>query len=95
MKSKLGPAGATTATAHKIAIIFYTRVKKQVEYAPRYGRNGMRCASSAWKPDFESRRCNAATRSCLGRKSRPFGAFVPVQKYGLGFSVGVIGGGLP
>jgi transposase len=32
MKSKLGPAGATTATAHKIAIVFYTMVKKQVEY---------------------------------------------------------------
>ena len=32
MKSKLGPKGATTATAHKIAIIFYTMVKKQVEY---------------------------------------------------------------
>ena len=34
MKSKLGPAGATTATAHKIAIIFYTMVKRQVEYDP-------------------------------------------------------------
>ena len=34
MKSKLGPAGATTATAHKTAIIFYTMVKKQVEYDP-------------------------------------------------------------
>jgi len=34
MKSKLGPAGATTATAHKIAIIFYTMIKKQVEYDP-------------------------------------------------------------
>ena len=32
MKSRLGPAGATVATAHKIAIIFYTMVKKQVEY---------------------------------------------------------------
>src|ERR1700694_4902190 len=32
MKSKLGPTGATTATAHKIAIIFYTMVKNQVEY---------------------------------------------------------------
>jgi transposase len=32
MKSKLGPAGATTATAHKIAVIFYTMIKKQVEY---------------------------------------------------------------
>jgi len=32
MKSKLGPAAATTATAHKIAIVFYTMVKSQVEY---------------------------------------------------------------
>jgi transposase len=34
MKAKLGPAAATTATAHKIAIIFYTMVRKQVEYDP-------------------------------------------------------------
>jgi len=32
MKAKLGPSGAITATAHKIAIIFYTIVRKQVEY---------------------------------------------------------------
>lgn len=32
MKAKLGPAAATTATAHKIAIIFYTMVANQVEY---------------------------------------------------------------
>ena len=32
MKANLGPAGATTATAQKIAIIFYTMVKNQVEY---------------------------------------------------------------
>jgi hypothetical protein len=32
MKAKIGPAAATTATAHKIALIFYTMVKKQVEY---------------------------------------------------------------
>ena len=32
MKAKLGPAPATTATAHKIAIIFYTMVKNQIEY---------------------------------------------------------------
>jgi transposase len=32
MKSKLGPKGATTATAQKIAIVFYTMVKNQVEY---------------------------------------------------------------
>jgi transposase len=32
MKAKLGPRAATTATAHKIAVIFYTTVKNQVEY---------------------------------------------------------------
>jgi transposase len=32
MKAKLGRAAATTATAHKIAIIFYTMVKHQAEY---------------------------------------------------------------
>ena len=32
MKAKLGPAAATTAMAHKIAIIFYTMIKNQVEY---------------------------------------------------------------
>lgn len=32
MKSKLGPKAATTATAHKIAVIFYTLVTKQIQY---------------------------------------------------------------
>jgi len=32
MKAKLGPEAATTATAHKIALIFYTMVKRQIEY---------------------------------------------------------------
>jgi transposase len=32
MKAKLGPPAAITATAHKIAVIFYTMVRKQVEY---------------------------------------------------------------
>ena len=32
MKAKLGPRAATTATAHKIAVIFYTIVRNQVEY---------------------------------------------------------------
>jgi len=32
MKTKMGPKGATVATAHKIAVIFYTMVKNQVEY---------------------------------------------------------------
>jgi len=33
MKAKLGPAAATTATAHKIAIIFYTMTRNGVEYS--------------------------------------------------------------
>ena len=32
LKAKIGPQGAHTATAHKIAMIFYTIVKNQVEY---------------------------------------------------------------
>lgn len=32
MKAKLGPAGATMATARKIAVIFYTMVTQQLEY---------------------------------------------------------------
>jgi transposase len=32
MKAKLGPRAATTAAAHKIAVIFYTVVRNQVEY---------------------------------------------------------------
>jgi transposase len=32
MRGKIGPREAITATAHKIAIIFYTMVKNQVEY---------------------------------------------------------------
>jgi transposase len=37
MKAKLGPRAATTATAHKIAVIFYTLVKNQVEYNESIG----------------------------------------------------------
>lgn len=32
MKAKLGPAAAITATAHKIALIFYTMVRNRVQY---------------------------------------------------------------
>jgi hypothetical protein len=32
MKAKLGPKAATMATAHKIAVIFYTIIKNRVEY---------------------------------------------------------------
>jgi transposase len=32
MRAKLGPSPAITATAHKVAVIFYTLVKHQAEY---------------------------------------------------------------
>jgi hypothetical protein len=32
VKAKLGPAAATTATTHKIALIFYMLIRRQVEY---------------------------------------------------------------
>ena len=32
MKARLGPAAGITATAHKIAVIFYTLVTKQIAY---------------------------------------------------------------
>jgi hypothetical protein len=32
MKSKLGPAAPTMATAHEIAVVFYVMVKNQREY---------------------------------------------------------------
>jgi transposase len=32
MKARLGPAGATLATARKIAVIFYTMITRQIEY---------------------------------------------------------------
>jgi transposase len=38
MKAKLGPAGAITATAHKIAIIFYTIVKTKLNTTKQSGR---------------------------------------------------------
>src|SRR5215467_14521959 len=45
MKSKLGPAGATSATAHKITIILYTMVKKnRLSMTNRSGRNETRSA---------------------------------------------------
>lgn len=34
MKAKIGPQAAHTATAHKIAVIFYAMVNNQVEYDP-------------------------------------------------------------
>jgi transposase len=43
MKAKLGPRGAIMATARKIAVIFYTMVKNQVEYdRTKWAQNDLR-----------------------------------------------------
>ena len=60
MKAKLGPAAATTATAHKIAIIFYTMVSKQIEYDP-----------SLWAQRDAQRQQRAETR--LKRQAKKLG----------------------
>jgi transposase len=67
MKAKLGPAAGITATAHKIAIIFYTLVTKQIEYDDTIwaGRDAQR------QKRFEER---------LKRQARQFGyELVPVR----------------
>src|SRR5229473_5440669 len=72
MKSKIGPAAATTATAHKIAVIFYTMVKNQVEYdetiwATRDLKRQQRIESRLKRQATT----NWATNSFLWRKSLP------------------------
>jgi hypothetical protein len=61
MKSKLGPAGATTATAHKIAVIFYTMVKQQWNTIPQYGGNGTLNGSNGRRRNCNGRRVKWAT----------------------------------
>jgi transposase len=60
MKAKLGPPGAITATAHKIAVIFYTMVKNQVEYD-----------ATLWARRDASRQSRAETR--LKRQAKRLG----------------------
>jgi transposase len=67
MKAKLGPAAGITATAHKIAIIFYTLVTNQIEYD-----------SSIWAARDEHRHKRFEQK--LKRQARQLGyELVPVQ----------------
>jgi transposase len=67
MKAKLGPAAGITATAHKIAIIFYTLVTKQIEYD-----------DSIWATRDEHRQKRFEQK--LKRQARQLGyELVPVQ----------------
>ena len=67
MKAKLGPAAGITATAHKIAIIFYTLVTNQIEYD-----------SSRWAARDEHRHKRFEQK--LKRQARQLGyELVPLQ----------------
>jgi transposase len=69
MKAKLGPAAGITATAHKIAIIFYTLVTKQIEYD-----------DTIWAARDAQRQKRLEER--LKRQARQFGyELVPVQPF--------------
>jgi transposase len=69
MKSKLGPAGATTATARKIAIIFYTMVKNQVEYEESMW--AQRDRERAKRTEAKLRRQAPATGVQIGAEREP------------------------
>jgi len=68
MKSKLCPPAAITATAHKIAIIFYTLVTKQVEYDESLGRNAMLPVRNALNKNCAAKPNNADSLWSLSRK---------------------------
>jgi transposase len=68
MKAKLGPKAAHTATAHKIAVIFYTMVKNQVEYD-----------QTIWEKRDEQRRQRHTAR--LKRQAQRLGyQLTPIQQ---------------
>jgi transposase len=68
MKAKRGPAAATTATAHKIAMVFYTMVKNQAEYD-----------ETIWATRDAQR--NKRLEARLQRQARQFGyRLVPIEE---------------
>lgn len=68
MRAKLGPKGAITATARKIATIFYTLVKNQVEYD-----------ITLWAQADEEREQRIATRLKRQAEARAF-RLVPIEQ---------------
>jgi hypothetical protein len=71
MKSKLGPAAATTAAAHKIAIVFYTMVKNQVETARRFGLRATLSVGKGSTRNSNGRLSNSATNWYPSKKKMP------------------------
>src|SRR6266700_3262150 len=89
MKSKLGPAGATTATAHKIAIIF-SRSKSNT--TRRFGRSATPSGRNGSKPNSNGRRSNSATSSYRSKKNLPHNRLNLIVRGGVP-SLGGGGGG--
>jgi Transposase IS116/IS110/IS902 family len=63
MKAKPGPQAATTATAHKVAVIFYTMVKNQVEYDESIWAPETPTGRSDWKSSSSGKPESWATNS--------------------------------
>ena len=66
MKAKMGPEAGITATAHKIAIIFYTLVTKQVRptTTPYLGRRDRQRQQDSSKSS-NAKHAASDTNSCL------------------------------
>ena len=56
---------------HKIAVIFCTMVKKQVEYDPTIWGNGTLHESNGWRRNWSGRRVKWATNWCGWKKNPP------------------------
>ncbi len=63
MKAKLGPRAATTATAHKIAVIFYTMVKTRSNMTNPSGLPETPTERSGWKSSSSGKPNSWATNS--------------------------------
>jgi hypothetical protein len=71
MKSKMDAPAATTATAHKIAIIFYTMVKTKWNTIFRFGRSAMPSARNASKRNSNGRLSDWVTNWSQSKKNLP------------------------
>jgi len=80
MKAKLGPEAATMATAHKIAVIFYTIVKNQVEYDETLWATRDAQREKGWKQNSNHKPNNWATNSSLSNSRL---RNEPVQRAGI------------
>ena len=81
MKAKLGPAAATTATAHKIAVIFYTMVTKQVEYDDTiWATRAMQVVRKDSRPGSNGKPSYSVISWCQSRQNRLRRQFLRVSK---------------